>query len=193
MMVKRDRDLGLRSRELALVSLFSALWISAQLILGPVLGRFSLGPISFHGVVNRVVGWMLMLILANVSGKFGRVSIMTLIASLGTRIIRLSPLTGIVTGIGYVLGGLIFDIMFFGLHAKKTRDSSGTRFLLAASTISGVLAIVPYLLFKFLILGLEAFIILTPLYVISLFKGTIFSVVGTILGISMMTRVKSIL
>ncbi len=33
----------MRSRELALLSVFSALWIAAQLTLGPVLGRFSIG------------------------------------------------------------------------------------------------------------------------------------------------------
>ena len=181
-----------RTRELALVSVFSALWIAAQLTLGPVLGRFSLGPISFHGVVNRVVGWMLMLILANVSGVFGRVSIMALVASLGTRLIRLSPLTGIIVGVGYALGGLIFDIMFFGIYTRKRKARSGTYFLLAASIISGTLAMAPYVTFKYLILNMEAFIALTPVYAISTLKGTIFSVVGTIIGLSIIPRVKSV-
>jgi uncharacterized membrane protein YciS (DUF1049 family) len=71
---------------------------------------------------------MLMLILANVSGVFGRVSIMALVASLGTRLIRLSPLTGIIVGVGYVLGGLIFDIMFFGLIRGREKFAQGLSF-----------------------------------------------------------------
>jgi hypothetical protein len=182
----------LENRELALVTLFSALWITAQIILGPILGRISLGPISFHGVVNRVVGWMLMLVLANVSGKFGRVSIMALVASLGTRLIRLSPLTGIVTGIGYALGGLIFDLIFFGIFSRNTRNRISAILLLATSIISGTLTMSPYLLFKFSILGTEAFINLAPFYVISTFKGTIFSLLGTMLGVSILPRIKSL-
>ena len=181
-----------RTRELSLVSIFSALWIAAQLTLGPVLGRFSLGPVSFHGVVNRVVGWMLMLILANVSGVFGRVTIMALVASLGTRLIRLSPLTGIIVGVGYALGGLIFDMMFFGFSMRKGKGRSGTFILLAASIISGTFAMAPYVIFKFLILNMEAFIALTPIYAISTLKGTIFSVVGTIIGLSIIPRIKSV-
>jgi hypothetical protein len=181
----------LENRELALVTLFSALWIAAQIILGPILGRISIGPISFHGIVNRVVGWMLMIILANVSGKFGRVSIMALIASLGTRLIRLSPLTGIVTGIGYALGGLIFDLIFFGIFSRNPRNRLGTVFLLVTSIISGTVTMSPYLLLKFSILGREAFINLVPFYVISTVKGTIFSLLGTMVGVSMMPRIKS--
>ncbi len=191
-MVNRVNGFGFtRTRELALISILSALWIAAQFTLGPILGRFSLGPISFHGVVNRVVGWMLMLILANVSGVFGRVSIMALVASLGTRLIRLSPLTGIIVGVGYALGGLIFDIMFFGLYTRKGKVRSGTIILLVASIISGTFTMAPYVIFKFLIFNTEAFIALTPVYAISTLKGTIFSVVGTIIGLSIIPRVKS--
>jgi len=132
-----------------------------------------------------------MLILANGSGVFGRVSIMALVASLGTRLIRLSPLTGIIIGVGYALGGLIFDIMFFGLYTRKGKVRSGTIILLAASIISGTFTMAPYVIFKFLILNTEAFVALTPVYAISTLKGTIFSVVGTIIGLSIIPRVKS--
>ena len=92
------------SRDIALISVFAAVWMVAQITLGPIIGRFSVGPVSFHGIVNKVVGWMLMVVLAYRSGRFGKVSTMTLIASLGTRIIRSSPLSGFVTGVGYALG-----------------------------------------------------------------------------------------
>jgi uncharacterized membrane protein YciS (DUF1049 family) len=135
---------------------------------------------------------MLMLILANVSGVFGRVTILALVASLGTRLIRLSPLTGIIVGVGYALGGLIFDMIFFGLSMRKGKGRSGTFILLAASIISGTFAMAPYVIFKFLILNKEAFIALTPIYAISTLKGTIFSVVGTIIGLSIIPRIKSV-
>jgi hypothetical protein len=49
----------------------------------------------------------------------------------------------------------------------------------------------PYVVFKYLILNTETFIALTPVYAISTLKGTIFSVVGTIIGLSIIPRVKS--
>jgi hypothetical protein len=181
----------MKSRELALLSVFSALWIAAQLTLGPVLGRFSIGPISLHGSVNRVVGWMLMVIFADLSGEFGRVSLMALIASLTTRIIRLSPLTGLVTGAGYALGGLAFDAMYFGWYGWKPSSRSGKTFLLVVSIISGTLAMVPYIILKFSMLNIEAFLALIPLYAISMLKGTLFSVAGTSVGLSIIPRLKS--
>lgn len=180
----------MRTRELALVSIFSALWIAAQFTLGPILGRFSIGPVSLHGVVNRVVGWMLMLVLADISGMFGRVSVMAVIASLATRLIRLSPLTGILVGIGYSLGGIIFDVIFFRVSSRMGGVRSRTIVLLVASIISGTLAMGPYIFFKFLILSRDAFLVLSPVYAVSIIKGTIFSVIGTILGLSMRARVK---
>ncbi len=180
------------SRELTLLSVFSALWIAAQLTLGPILGRFSIGPISLHGSVNRVVGWMLMVIFADLSGEFGRVSMMALIASLVTRIIRLSPLTGLVTGAGYALGGLAFDAMYFGWHGWKPGRRFGITFLLFVSIISGTLAMVFYIILKFSMLNIEAFIALIPLYAISMLKGTLFSVAGTYIGFSIIPRIKSL-
>jgi hypothetical protein len=166
----------MKSRELALLSVFSALWIAAQLTLGPVLGRFSIGPISLHGSVNRVVGWMLMVIFADLSGEFGRVSLMALIASLGA---------------GYALGGLAFDAMYFGWYGWKPSSRSGKTFLLVVSIISGTLAMVPYIILKFSMLNIEAFLALIPLYAISMLKGTLFSVAGTSVGLSIIPRLKS--
>ena len=186
------RSPSMRNRDLALLSVFSALWIAAQFTLGPVLGRFSIGPVSLHGSVNRVVGWMLMVILADLTGEFGRVSLMAFIASLATRLIRLSPLTGFVIGAGYALGGITFDAMYFKNYTREPYRRSGRVFLLVSSIISGTLAIVPYLILKFLMLNISAFVALIPLYFVSMLKGALFSVVGTLLGLSMMPRIRSL-
>lgn len=85
---------------MALISVFAALWIASQITLGPVIGSISLGLVSLHGTVNRVAGWMMMLVLADVTGRFGRVTLRASVASLATRVIRLSALTGIIVGIG---------------------------------------------------------------------------------------------
>lgn len=183
----------LNNKDIALISVFAAIWIAAQITLGPIIGRFSIGPISLHGVVNRVVGWMLMLILAEISSGFGRVSGVSLVAAIGTRIIRLSPLTGLVIGAGYALGGFTFDTLFFMPPAMNLGKRSRRLYLLFTSAISGSLAILPYLLFRFSVLGLVAFLALTPIYLFSTFKGILFSIVGTSLGLSALPRIKSVL
>ena len=135
---------------------------------------------------------MLMMIFADLSGEFGRVSLMALIASLTTRIIRLSPPTGLVTGAGHALGGLAFDALYFGRHGWKPSRRSGTTFLLVGSIISGTLAMVPYIILKFSTLNIEAFIALIPLYAISILKGIFLGVAGTSIGLSIMPRIRSL-
>jgi hypothetical protein len=183
--------MGLNTREIALISILSSIWITAQITLGPMVGRISLGPISLHGVINRLIGWMLILILAQLSTKFGKVTIMSSIAAMGTRIIRLSALTGLMIGAGYALGGLIFDLLHFMSPAMGLKPRSRSAYLLISSTISGTLAIIPYLLFKLTALGPAAFLAFTPLYLISTIKGTVFSIAGTSLALSILPRLKS--
>ncbi len=183
--------MGLNTREIALISIFSSIWITAQITLGPMVGRISLGPISLHGVINRLIGWMLMLILAEFSTKFGKVTIMSSIAALGTRIIRLSAITGLIIGAGYAIGGLIFDLLYFMSTAMGLKPRSRSVYLLISSTISGTIAIIPYLLFKLTALGPTAFIAFTPLYLISTIKGTVFSIAGTSLALSILPRIRS--
>jgi hypothetical protein len=67
---------------------------------------------------------MLRMVLADRSGRFGKVSTMTLIASLGTRIIRSSPLSGFVTDVGYALGGFVFDYLFFSGFTLRGQSAS---------------------------------------------------------------------
>ncbi len=180
----------MNSREIALISVFAAIWIGSQNALGPIVGRISIGPFSIHGVVNRVIGWLLMFILAEVSGKFGRVSIMATIAALGTRIIRLSPLRGLVVGAGYALGGVVFDLLFFAPYMRSLEGKNRRTYLLIIAVISGALALTPYLLFQLSILGIQGFIALMPLYAYYMAKGIIFSILGTSIGLSILPRIK---
>ena len=187
--MKKRTVLRITTRETALIAIFSAIWIASEIVLGPVVGRFSLGPISLHGVVNRVVGWMLMLIMAETCQKFGRVTLMSLVAVLGTRMIRLSLLEGIAVGAGYILGGLAFDAMFFTC-AKGLRERPRVLLILSSSAVSGILASLPYVVLQLLVTSPEAFLALTPLYLTSTLKGTLFSVAGTSLGLSISSRIK---
>ena len=69
----------------------------------------------------------MMLVLAELTGKFGRVSTMASIVAIITRVIRRSAsLYVFVVGLGYALGGLTFDILFFlpvtnNLEGKKRK------------------------------------------------------------------------
>ena len=85
------------------------------------------------------------------------------IASLTTRIIHFSPLTGLVTGAGYDLGGLAFDALYFGRYGWKPSRRSDSTFLLVVSIISGTLAMVFYIILKFSMLNIEVLIALIPL------------------------------
>jgi hypothetical protein len=189
---KQGSYAGWKVRDLALVSIFSSIWIASQFTLGPIIGRFSIGPVSLHGVVNRVVGWMLMLILADSSARFGRVSAMSLIAALGTRIIRLSPITGLAVGAGYALGGITFDAILSNRQTMSLRGDLKKVLPLSASAISGALAIAPYILLKLSVLSLDAFLVLAPIYIVSTIKGIFFSLVGTSLALSILPRVKAV-
>ena len=48
------------TKELALISVFSSLWIVSQIYLGPIIGQIT----HVHGVIQRMFGWLLMIILA---------------------------------------------------------------------------------------------------------------------------------
>ena len=48
----------MNTREIALVSIFSAVWVVSQIYLGPVIGQLT----TLHGLVQRFMGRFLMLI-----------------------------------------------------------------------------------------------------------------------------------
>ncbi|MDQ1280572.1 MAG: hypothetical protein QG670_1835 [Thermoproteota archaeon] len=184
------RYLWASTREMTLIILFSSLWIAAEMFLGPMIGPFSIGPFSLHGSVNRLVGWLLMVVLAEGTGRFGRVTAMTCIATLATRVIRSSALEGTIVGLGYALGGLVFDVLYF-LPIKKSLNGK-LKFVYSyfMYVVSGIFAIVPYLLFKLIILGLYTFMALSPSFGWSVFKGIILSIVGASLGVSLSYKLK---
>lgn len=133
-----------------------------------------------------------MLVLADRSGRFGKVSTMTLIASLGTRIKRSSPLSGFVTGAGYDLGDFVFDYLFFTGFTLRGQCVSEGAGLFISSLASGFVAIVPYLLFRFTVLSPEAFVTLIPVYAVSTIKGIFFSVIVTSIGLTILDRIKEV-
>ena len=53
------------------------------------------------------------------------------------------------------------------------------------------MASVPYLFFKFMVLGMDAFLVLSPVYLLSTAKGIFFSVIGIMLGLSIIPRINS--
>lgn len=179
--------LNISTKEIALISLLSSVWIVSQIFLGPVIGQIT----HVHGVINRLVGWLLMLILAELTQKFGRISIMSMIAGLATRIVRRSAsLYALTVGLGYALAGFVFDILFFLPFANNLEGMGRKTYLLGSSVISGIVALVPYLVFKFSMLGLYGFLALSPRYAYSLAKGTILSFLGTLTGLSVLPQIK---
>jgi len=185
---KSRKWLNLSTKEIALVSVLSSVWIVSQIYLGPVISQIT----QVHGVIQHLVGWLLMLILAELTGKFGRVSIMAAVAALATRVIRRSALLYIwVIGLGYALGGLVFDLLFFVPFANNLRGKNRNAYLLTISVLSGAVVLVPYLFFKLYTLGIYTFIAFTPECVYSLVKDSILSFLGTLIGFSVLPQIKA--
>lgn len=163
--------------------MFAALWVAAQTALGPLLGQLT----PIHGIMQRFVGWLLMVLLAEIVQRCGRVSLMATIAALVTRIIRQSGALYIwVMGVGYALGGIVFDLLFF---LPRTRTLTGRRrmgYLLVISGVSGILAIVPYLLFKLVTMTVPAFLVWVPLYLPTAVSNVVLNVLGTAIGLSLL-------
>jgi hypothetical protein len=142
-----------------------------------------------HGVANRVVGWMLMLILASLTPRLGRVTLMATISALATRVLRRSfSAYSLTVGLGYALGGLVFDLLFFKMNRKVANPSA--RYVVSISLISGLLASMPYLAYKYLTLGHIAFLVLLPTYMYSLIRNVILSGLGALLGYSVLPRMQ---
>ena len=177
----------INTKNLALISIFSAIWIVSQIYLGPLIGQIT----RQHGVINRVVGWLLMVVLAELTGRFGRVSLMSAIAALATRIVRRSAsLYALTVGLGYALGGLVFDILYFLPFANNFEGRRRKIYILVCSVLSGIIAIVPYLVFKFYMLGLHGFLALSPVYAYYLIKGISLSFFGSLIGLSLTPKIE---
>lgn len=188
-MEKSRKRLNLSTKEIALVSTLSSVWIASQIYLGPIISQIT----QVHGVIQHLVGWLLMLILAELTGKFGRVSIMAAVAALATRVIRRSASLYIwVVGLGYALGGLVFDLLFFTPIANNLEGKTRKAYLLTISALSGAVVLVPYLFFQLYTLGIYTFIAFTPQYAYSIIKDTVLSVLGSLIGLSTLPQIKAL-
>ncbi len=174
------------TKELALISVLSSLWIVSEVYLGPVIGQLT----QVHGVVQRFFGWFLMLVLAWLTGRFGRVTAMASIASFATRIIRPGQVYSLFVGFGYALGGLTFDLLFFVPKAKGFGGNTAKVYLLSMSAVSAAVASIPYLLFKLWTLGYLGFMFWVPLYSYEIARSTVLSVLGTLTGISIAPKIE---
>jgi len=183
---KLRRNQKFSTKELALVSVLSSLWIVSQIYLGPVIGQLT----QVHGVVQRFFGWFLMLILALLTGRFGRVTAMASITSLATRIIRPGQIYSLFVGLGYALGGLTFDLLFFLPKARRFGGNTARVYLLSISAVSAAVASIPYLLFKLWTLGYFGFMFWVPLYSYEMARSTVLSVLGTLVGISIAPKIE---
>lgn len=182
-----NNNLKFTTKELTLISVFSSVWIVSQIYLGPWIGQIT----QQHSIINRIVGWLLMLVLAELTGRFGRVTAMSFIAAFATRIVRRSAsLYALTVGLGYALAGFIFDMLFFLPYTESLGGKTRKAYLLAASIISGIIALVPYLIFKFSMLSPYGFLALLPKYAYSLGKGTLLSFLGTFIGLSLMPKIE---
>lgn len=176
----------MNTKELALIAVFSAVWVATQMSLGPTISRIT----GIHGVVQNLVGWLLMVIVAELTGKFGRVSLMAAVAALATRMIRTPALYMWAVGLGYALGGLTFDLLFFAPVANNLEGKGRKAYIVTVALISGVISNVPYVLFQLFTLLLPAFIIWFPTYVPLAVKDFVLNVLGALIGLSILPLIK---
>ncbi len=178
----------MNTRELALISVFAAVWVATQVSLGPIISQVT----GIHGVVQNLVGWLLMVIVAELTGKFGRVSLMAAVVALATRMIRISAAPYMwVVGLGYAIGGLTFDLLFFIPAVNNFAGKSRRIYIVTISLISGVIANIPYVLFKLFALLLPAFVVWFPTYVPFAIKDFILNVMGALIALSILPLIKS--
>ena len=176
----------MNTREIALVSIFSAVWVVSQVLVGPVAHTSTL-----HGLVQRFMGWFLMLVLAELTNRFGRVSLMATIGAFATRMLRYSAALYIWTvGLGYALGGVAFDALFFLPRSDRIRGTSRTIYLVIASLLSGMVAIVPYTLYRLVSIGPTAFLFWLPGYVSREAVNIGLNVLGTLMATVIVPRAK---
>ncbi len=173
------------TKELALTSVLTSLWVVSQLYLGQFIGQIT----QVHGVTQRMLGWFLMLALAELTKRFGRVTTMAAIASLATRIIRPGRLYSIFVGLGYALGGLAFDILYFLPPWKKLEGKRRSAYLLVTALLSGTVSFVPYLLFKLSMLGFHGFLVWIPFYSFSMVRSSALTVLGVMIGTSVIPQI----
>lgn len=171
------------SRDLAIIALFSSLWITSQIYLGPLIGRLT----GEHGVIQRFLGWFLMLLMARLTGKFGRVALMATVTSLATRIMRPGALYALFVGLGYALGGLTFDLLYFLMRENLKIKRA---YILAVSLVSGMVAGIPYMLYRLAFLELFGFLSWLPLYLPDFIRSTLLSVAGTLTGLAISPRIE---
>lgn len=184
--LRRPTWLTFNTKEIALIAVLSAIWITSEIYLGYYIGEIT----HVYGITERLVGWFLMLVLAKMSDKFGRVTTMAIISATATRVADYSYV-GLVVGLGYVLGGLIFDLLFFIPYANKIEGKNRNVWILTISVISGIAALIPYLFLQLSILGIYGFIAFSPLYAYSLVKGTVLSFLGTFIGLPFLSQIKA--
>lgn len=173
----------LDSKDLALIAVFSSLWTTTQIYFGPMIGALT----GQHGVIQRFVGWFLMLLMARLTGRFGRVTLMAAVTSLVTRMIRPGQIYALFVGLGYALGGLTFDLLYFLPRGDQETKKS---YVLTAALISGIIASIPYMLYRLVFLGLLGFLTWFPLYLPDFTRSVALSIAGALAGLLCLPRIE---
>jgi len=115
---------------------------------------------------------------------------MASIASSATRIIRLGQVYSLFVGFGYALGGLIFDLLYFLPAAKNLKGWAKRTYLLGISAFSGAVALIPYLFYRFYLLGFYCFLLWVPFYTPDMVISVALSVLGTSIGMSILPQIE---
>jgi len=130
-----------------------------------------------------------MLTLAELTGKFGRATMMAAIASLASRIIRPGRIYSLFVGFGYALGGLAFDLLYFLPITEKLEGRKKKAYSLGISVVSGAVALIPYyLIYRLWVMSSEGFIIWISLNIPRMINSVVLNVLGTLIGISLIPK-----
>jgi hypothetical protein len=140
------------------------------------------------------MGGLLMPILAELTNRFGRVSLMATIAALTTRIIRRSVALYVwVVGLGYAVGGVTYDILFSLIIKRVQQVRLRYVYLILISLLSGILTTVPYIIYKLTSLGSLTFSLWFPLYLPKAIVDIGLNVLGTTTAILIIPKIKIVL
>jgi len=147
------------SVNIALISIFSALWVVLNLTVAPISFRLTGLP-----VIHSVIIFLILLLVTWATNQFGAASMVGIIGSV---IVLLAG--GPIPVLGFILGGITFDLIFLINHHRVSFKPISIGTTILATIVAGFSA------------SIVNFFLVSPAFAITVWAALV--IVGGIIGI----------
>ncbi len=147
------------SVNIALISIFSALWVVLNLTVAPISFRLTGLP-----VIHSVIIFLILLLVTWATNQFGAAS---LVGIIGSVIVLLAG--GPIPVLGFILGAITFDLIFLINHHRVSFKPISMGIAILATIVAAFSA------------SIVNFLLVSPAFAISVWAGLV--IVGGIIGI----------